>query len=286
MDETHVWRSVESLKALWTGLDMAKDARHLPTSEQIKSHWDSRSGLGATAGTQDLILKQLEQRAIESEVQTILRFGLTRILEVGCGTGDFSKCVASWRGVEEIYAIDTSAEMVAESLKTLPIGLPWSISQIDVRDIPRQWGTLGIVYSERCLINLPTWAEQKNAIDKIASMLSQGGRFIMCEHSQDGLDAINTERAKLNLSVIERPWHNKYFLDSELATITSLKLLECIPFSATYYFLSRVINAKLAAEEGREPEYDAPINRLALTLPADMVNPALAQGRLWIWAKE
>ena len=52
--------------------------------------------------------------------------------------------------------------------------------------------------------------------------------------------------------------------------------------SSTYYFLSRVVNAWLAAKEGKEPDYNSPVNELALHLPAigDM-----GQGRTWVWKR-
>ena len=34
-----------------------------------------------------------------------------------------------------------------------------------------------------------------------------------------------------------------------------------------YYIISRVVYAKLAALEGKEPEYDHPINKIAAQLP-------------------
>jgi SAM-dependent methyltransferase len=146
-------------------------------------------------------------------------------------------------------------------------------------------GSFDLVYTQRCLINLPTWEQQHAAIDAIAERLTPRGRFLMCEHSQNGLDAINALRQKWDRPAIQPPWHNRYFRDGELATITSLRLLNCIPFSATYYFLSRVLNDKLAEAEGLEPAYDAKINQLALRLSADCVDPGFAQGRLWVWEK-
>jgi SAM-dependent methyltransferase len=248
-----------------------------------KAFWDERAKLGEIAGTQDLILKQLEQRAILGAIPSFEGFA-GKILEVGCGLGETARFLAARR---EVYvdAIDSSGQMIASASFS-----PWvDFSVGDVMDPPRI--KYHAVYSQRCLINLPSWEAQKQAIDAIADRVLPGGRFLMCEHSQDGLDAINEARAQVNefrdvmLKPIEPPWHNRYFQEAELATVTSLRLVQCIPFSATYYFLSRVLNAKLSADTGREPAYDAPINRLALTLPAYCVDPRFAQARLWIWEK-
>ena len=53
-------------------------------------------------------------------------------------------------------------------------------------------------------------------------------------------------------------------------------------YSGVYYFLSRVVNAALAARAGKEPQYDSPVNKLALKLPGIGIR---GQGRIWLWRK-
>ena len=119
----------------------------------------------------------------------------------------------------------------------------------------------------------------------ITMLLAPNGTYAMCENSQDGLDAINALRAKVSLSAIVPPWHNRYFRDAELAELRlpGVRLADVQFYSSTYYFLSRVVNAWQAAREGREPDYDAPINQLALQLPP---MGDYGQGRLWLWRRE
>jgi hypothetical protein len=106
----------------------------------------------------------------------------------------------------------------------------------------------------------------------------------MCENSQDGLDQINSLRQRVGLSGITPPWHNRYLRDAELeqASFPGTKLEGVNTYSSTYYFLSRIVNAWLAAQGGREPDYDDPINQLALRLPSI---GSLGQGRIWLWRK-
>jgi len=85
-----------------------------------------------------------------------------------------------------------------------------------------------------------------------------------------------------SLPEITAAWHNRYMRDEELATVDCLKLEKVVDFSSTYYFLSRVVNAYLAAKEGREPEYDSPLNQMALFLPS---MGGLGQNRIWLWRK-
>jgi hypothetical protein len=141
-----------------------------------------------------------------------------------------------------------------------------------------------LIYTERVLINLPDWQAQRQAIASITGLLADGGLYAMCENSQDGLDQINSLRQRVGLSGITPPWHNRYLRDAELeqASFPGTKLEGVNTYSSTYYFLSRIVNAWLAAQGGREPDYDDPINQLALRLPSI---GSLGQGRIWLWRK-
>jgi hypothetical protein len=97
------------------------------------------------------------------------------------------------------------------------------------------------------------------------------------------MDAINRARARVDLPAIRPPysWH-RYLRDEDLEKVECLRMLGWEEFSSTYYFLSRVVNAKLAADQNEQPDYDSPINRMALDLPS--FGP-WSQTRLWIWEK-
>jgi ubiquinone/menaquinone biosynthesis C-methylase UbiE len=236
--------------------------------------WDARAALGARAGTDDLIAKTLEQREL------IVALGSPRtVLEVGCGTGETARLVAQWYRDATVTATDASQGMIAAAVTADRV----RYLVRDVTVLPE--GPFDAVYSQRCLINLLTWEAQEAALQAIADRLAPGGRYLMCECSQAGLDAINVARRDLGLSAIAAPGHNRYLREEELATVTCLRLLMSVPFSATYYYHSRVINAALAAREGHAPAYDAPVNQLALRLPMDCVDARFSQGRLWIWGR-
>lgn len=245
---------------------------------KIQEHWNEQAAKGETAGTQDLILKQLEQRALLSAIG---ERQVSTALEIGCGLGETARLVVQTFPRIDLLAVDNAAEMIVQARRAPHPSSRLRFKEADVLSLPPS-GRFDLIYTQRCLINLPTWELQAQALEDIAARLVPGGRYLMCEHSQDGLDAINRTRVSLGLSVIERPWHNRYFRQQELATVKCLKLLRCEPFSATYYFLSRIVNAKLSDYVGQTPKYDAPINRLAVNLPAE---GPWAQGRLWIWEK-
>lgn len=247
----------------------------------VREYWNSRAGLGKWAGTQDLIAKELELRAIAEFVQPGMK-----ILDAGCGNG-IAAIELARRFQVEITAIDYAAEMIQIARQTaemMPLVGTIQFREGDVtnpRELPQDFD---LIYTERVLINLPDWNTQKKAIAELTGLLRVGGRYAMLENSQDGLDKINALRQQVGLDAVVPPWHNRYFRDSEVEDLTmpGVTLEKVVCHSSTYYFLSRVVNAWLAAREGKEPDYNSPVNELALHLPAigDM-----GQGRIWVWKR-
>src|SRR5208283_2322767 len=72
-----------------------------------------------------------------------------------------------------------------------------------------------VVYSVRCIQNLPNWQEQKVALKNIIASLKIGGEYIMNESFTSGLNNLNEARAELDLPKIDPPWHNTFFDQSE-----------------------------------------------------------------------
>jgi ubiquinone/menaquinone biosynthesis C-methylase UbiE len=254
---------------------------HRKRSERIRAFWNSRADHGVRAGTRDTIAKQLEIQAIEKYVVD----GMS-VLDAGCGNGITAVELARRHEVD-IVGVDFAPALIAAA-KSFAEGeaLKGKVSFLvaDTRDLPLRSEQFDLVYTERTLINLSDWPTQKSTIDGLGNVIAPGGRYLMCENSQDGLDNLNVLRQQLGLPVIKRPWHNRYLRDVEvnstLFETLHLEQVEC--FSSTYYFLSRVVNAWLAAQKGEEPDYEAPINTLALKLPPI---GDLAQVRLWVWRK-
>lgn len=249
--------------------------------EEIKAFWSGRADLGAAAGTRDIILKRLEIDAISAYVADDMK-----ILDIGCGNG-ITAIELARRYRVQVTGIDFAEPMITAAVSLaanehLKGAVKFRLG--NVRDLPGALGEFDMVYTERTLINLHDWQAQSKAIADISSLLAEGGLYVMCESSQDGLDRINSLRKQLGLATITSPWHNRYLRDAEVENLSvpGVKLETVVDFSSTYYFLSRLVNACLAAQEGREPDYESPINQLALKLPGfgDM-----GQTKIWLWRK-
>lgn len=246
----------------------------------VLDFWNSRAGLGQWAGTRDVTAKQLEIEVIAGYVCDGMR-----VLDFGCGNG-ITAIELARRYAVNVTGVDFAEQMVVAATElsqgqTLKGSVRFMTGNVEN---PAPLGKFDLIYTERVLINLPDWPAQKQALGRILDLLADGGLFVMCENSQDGLDKINSLRERVGLPAVMPPWHNRYLRDAEVNEFVypNTKLESINHYSSTYYFLSRVVNAWLAAQEGKEPEYEAPINQLALQLPPI---GDLGQGRIWLWRK-
>ena len=249
--------------------------------DKVLEYWNERAALAARAGSDDLVAKELEIRAISSQI----RDGAT-VAEFGCGNGTTALELLQRHDIE-LHCFDFSPAMIdaaREQAERLGLADRVQFNVCDVRSEPVLSRKFDLIYTERMIINLPDWAAQAKAINYLISNLVPKGRYLMCENSRTGLDNLNGLRVAAGLDPISPPWHNVYLDDAKVAGLEmpSARLAEVQPFSATYYFLSRVVNAWLAKREGASPSYDAPVNRLALDLPPF---GDCAQGKLWVFER-
>jgi len=251
--------------------------------KSVKEFWEQRGKLGEKAGSQDVLAKNLEVDALAKYLRDDMQ-----VLEVGCGNGITALSLAE-RFRLDIHAVDYASSMIDDANNRLDhhdTELRGNV-RFECRDITTD--TLDnvlydVAITERMLINLDNWDEQERIIRHITATLKPGGLFLMCEASLRGLNEINKLRTSVGLNEIAPPWHNCYIDDDkvEKVAIDGVRLKHVDHFSATYYFLSRVVNAWLAHRDGINPSYDAPINQLAVQLPA---MGSCAQNKIWIWEK-
>lgn len=250
-------------------------------NDKKREMWNERAQLGEDAGTKDLIAKQLEIEGILEFVED----GMS-ILDAGCGNGITALEIAQENSVE-IVGFDFAENMIEEAKslhKNRNLQGSVKFMQGNLKDLPSELGKFDFIYTERAIINLSDWPEQRAAIKDLTQHLKPDGCFAMCENSKNGLDKINEFRQSIDLETIEPPWHNRYLRDEEIdnLNIDDVNLDEIIYHSSTYYFLSRIVNAWQAKRQGEDPSYDAPINKLALDLPR-LDN--FGQNRIWVWER-
>jgi ubiquinone/menaquinone biosynthesis C-methylase UbiE len=206
----------------------------------IQKLYEEQAALHGTQGTstiQDMWTRTLEINALLRHLGPSMT-----VLEVGCGNGYATFKVVEAFPAIEITAFDFSPAMIANARK---------IDQADrigffvksVLDIDYV-GKFDVVYSQRCIQNLVSWDDQKQALGNIVRALKPGGAYIMQEGFTTGLNNLNEARAELNLEAIPESWHNHFF--DERQTLDFMASLGCVctlqdAFLSGYYFGSRVL---------------------------------------------
>jgi ubiquinone/menaquinone biosynthesis C-methylase UbiE len=243
---------------------MTKDPKAI--KELKRKFWDDRAPLGKIAGTNDFNVSGMETE----HILNLVKPG-SKILEVGSGNGLLltdlvrkNKCTG--------LGIDFSPKMVEESnklAKKLKCSNRVTFIQGDLLAIPKDIGTFDYVITKRALCNLANGKEHHEAFTQIMSHVKPGGFYLMLEDFIGPLNNINTVRKSLKLYEIEAPWHNVFLNEKAVLKWQDKKnVVEKVdPFISTYYFLSRVLYAKLAADNKEPLRYDSPINLLATKLP-------------------
>ena len=252
---------------------------NMSTTEYLKKleFWNQRALTSEHPGSDDYVAKELEQKFIINNIPV-----KSRVLDIGCGDGSTIHRLHQEKQVTGI-GIDYSKEMINKAIyrqmNSDILFINKSMFLVSNEDL----GQFNVVYTQRCLINLDSFEEQKKAINRIKGLLKPNGIFIMVEATLDGLEQTNKLRQTLGLNVILPPWHNLYFNINDVSTLqTDDFFIEKIEeVSSTYYFISRVIYAKQVTVQCEEPSYDSEINLLSAQLPQSICNCGPVKGLIW-----
>ena len=220
---------------------------------QAEKHKDS-----PTSTMEDVIIRQKELESIFSffnlrEVKVIAN----KVLEIGCGNGYTLQQVAEAHPNTRFHGMDFSQDLLSiASKRNVSNG---TFSQGDVRKLEFQDASFDIVYTERCLINLLSWADQQKGLVEINRILKKGGFYFMIESFTDGFDNLNKARNELGLNSIPVAHHNLYFnkdlftefvspffkivdpAELDIAEYTALQR----NFLSSHYFTARVLHPLL-----------------------------------------
>lgn len=256
------------------------------TTDKIRKFWDSRAVLGHTSGSNDFILKDLETASIFARIEPE-----SSILDIGCGNGETLIALAREKKCSGM-GVDFSSETIklaCQFKKDAGLGDNVFFETAQIPGGLRDLGLFDYALTQRCLVNLMTKKDQLQAFLDIMSHVKPGGRYIMIEDSRQGLDSLNNLRSSLDLEPIPVPWHNLFLVEEDVAKweTDEFRLIEKPrAIASTYYFLSRVIYAKIATDQGLMPEemrYDSEINLLAYRLPQDIGD--WGAPKMWIWQR-
>jgi SAM-dependent methyltransferase len=160
-----------------------------------------------------------EQLVRDAETTQIRRFlkqlegmpHLNTLCDVGCGNGYTLSVIKREFPRYLRYGFEPCEEMrrIAAASGN---GIIVSGSLPDLGYLP---DSFHVVISQRCLINLQSWPEQRAALTEIRRILKPGGFFLLLECFESGLANINKARAELHLEPLKPAAWNVYLPDAE-----------------------------------------------------------------------
>ncbi|MFN2533464.1 MAG: class I SAM-dependent methyltransferase [Pyrinomonadaceae bacterium] len=236
---------------------------------QIREHWRKAGGElllseRVTPTSRDPFLGELEENYIVQHLESD-----QLVLEVGCGdaihTLKYAQHVKFIWGVDVADTLISLANQKKESATVANVEFMVG-SVLSLEEVPGQ-RQLDCVISQRCLINLPEWKHQQQALLGIHEVLKTGGLFLMTEGFQDELEELNSLRRKVRLSNINVVDYNRNFRHGEFDEfIENYFSIEAIHDYGHYLFLSRVYHPLVVAPD--QPKHDSRHNEVASLLSA------------------
>jgi ubiquinone/menaquinone biosynthesis C-methylase UbiE len=170
-------------------------------------------------------------------------------LEVGCGNGASSIEISKSRNLN-LMCIDFSSDLLEIAKKQAVDNILGKIKFEfgDVLDLSFN-AVFDSIFTERCIINLMTWDDQRQALTNLSRALKSDGRLILLEAFSDGLEALNKARQEVGLDSIPPAYHNLH-LKKELVLphleSCGLNFVGENNFLSSHYFGSRVLYPALA----------------------------------------
>ena len=251
-----------------------------------KAYWNARAIKDPSQSVSlDIHRQQLDINLLKSKIKKY-----SKVIEFGSGNGDTAYELSSNHSCD-VLSNDFSEEMVNAAINRHKSGnsngkLKFSVKSVLDKNPDELINCFDFAFTQRCLINLQSEEEQFEAFSNILSTLKSNGYYLMIESSIDSLTRLNKIRASLELEEIKPPWHNLFFSESVVskwANKLNCQLIEINNFSSCYYFMSRLIYAKLAKDNNEELRYDSPINLLSKKLPNfGDYGPT----KMWLWQKK
>ena len=228
----------------------------------IKSHYKKEAenyGSSSDATTGDIVVR-------EKEIQQLFNFikifsdqagtdkPMLKILDIGCGNGYTLSKISEFFPENQYWGLEFTEELykIAKN-RNLP---DCEIINGDVRSMPFDDSFFDLIYTERCLINILDWEQQKLAISEIHRILKNNGHYFMIEAFTDGLESNNKARTECGLEPLAARYHNRYF-DKKLFFSAIQNLFDIIDpekfndsvseniqtnFLSSHYFIARVLH--------------------------------------------
>jgi ubiquinone/menaquinone biosynthesis C-methylase UbiE len=202
-------------------------------ADQVRDYWENPT----TISLRDESLRQLETEAIARFLEPS-----HSVLDVGCGDG-VNTLVYAERAAR-VLGVDRSHQMIGRARGRLAERSLSNVrfEQLSVEEIDRLDERFDVVLTQRCLINLNSFEEQKAVIATIEKLIRPGGRYLMLESVDEGRDRLNELRARVGLPAVPMPWHNCFFHARELMPLLEKTFhVEEVHDFTLYWLITRLL---------------------------------------------
>ena len=134
--------------------------------DEIRDYWENRAAGDSSvqSTTQDVYLREIEFNAVSDHIQN---YAAHLVADVGCGDGRTTTRLARKHPGIAFTGFDYSSSMIenARDVNAASDLVNIRFDQLDICDGLSE--CFELIYTTRCLINLPSWALQKTAINNI-----------------------------------------------------------------------------------------------------------------------
>lgn len=208
-----------------------------------------------------------------------------KILDAGCGEAEGTLVYSLIPGTT-VHAVDFSETRLQKARERLAGRQNVTCKQVDFLGEYEMDYDYDVVISQRFLINLMEWKLQQQVLLDLTSRLKRGGRLLMLEGSQQGVDSLNEFRAALGLEPIPVKWHNLFFDDHALVDFMEQHGYQFVSENGlgTYFLLTRGIRPMF----DRDLSWDNAFNRLAASPRTDELmglGSKFSRLKLWVFTK-
>ena len=229
------------------------------SDKKIKNYWDNL----INESMYDKTLLDIETKAILEQLNKN-----DNAIDIGCGEGEST--INYYEKVKYLLALDystTRLNLLRHKNNNID-ALLLDMRKISDKTLNKRFD---VAITQRSLINLNCFNDQKLAIRNIHSILKENGRYIMLEGFIDGTRALNSIRKDFNLPKIPVKWHNCYLHKPRLLKFMYRYFtLEHSRDFSLYFFLTRALNA--ISQYPKVPKWNSRLNHIAKEMELKYAN--------------
>jgi len=227
--------------------------------EVIREHYKKQAeefGDSPKSTMEEQVIRDKEMVVIKKTlVSQIIVGSANRVLDLGCGNGyALSELRKMFTDTGNWIGVDFTQEFVDIANKRNLNKCEFL--QGDATNLEFKDNHFDFIYTERCLINIMSWEDQKKALDEIHRVLKPGGKFLMIECFTDGMDNNNKAREEMGLDHIGPAHHNFYFEKGKffehIASTFSDVDRTNENFLSTHYFVARILHPLVTKGEWKK----------------------------------